>query len=221
MMVLDNDRFMSSELGNITQMLDEHFRIILSANKMVGNAVTEWLEEGSKISKADLQKITELEEKGDDLKRAILDELSKANSLMQREDLLRLVNYNDKLLDGAEIALYHLAAVAELWTPENEIKSKVSEFNRLQKEEVTQLREAVRFLSINIEESIKKADEICRTEKKIDIVQRDIIGIIYTSDLEVNIILRFRDFLNMMEDIANFGEDAANTIRGLSLTLNT
>ena len=41
-MVLDNDRFLKSELSNITQMLEEHFRVALSASKMVANAVTDW-----------------------------------------------------------------------------------------------------------------------------------------------------------------------------------
>ena len=103
-MVLDNDRFMSSELGNITQMLDEHFRVAVSTNKIVVNAITDWLEGKKAIDKEELEKVTALEEKGDVLKRTILNELAKASSLMQREDLLKLVHYNDKAIDGAEIA---------------------------------------------------------------------------------------------------------------------
>jgi hypothetical protein len=34
------------------------------------------------------------------------------------------------------------------------------------------------------------------------------------------VLLRFRDFINMVEDMANFSEDAAIVIRSLSLTLN-
>ncbi|MCJ7818118.1 MAG: DUF47 family protein [Candidatus Thorarchaeota archaeon] len=101
-MVLDNDRFLNSELSNITQMLEEHFRAALSASKMVSAAVVDWLAGKGKITKEDLDKVTALEEKGDDLKRTILNELAKAHTLMQREDLLRLVHYNDKLADGAE-----------------------------------------------------------------------------------------------------------------------
>jgi len=220
-MVLDNGRYMSSELANITKMLEEHMRAALSANKMIHSAMIDWLQEGKAIESADLDKVTKLEEKGDDTKRAILDELSKANSLMQREDLLRLVQYNDKLLDGAEIALYHLAAVIPSWNPDGGLKEKLSLYCKLFIDQVTTQREAVRFLSINIEESIKKADEICRLEKEIDILQRDIVSILYSLDIEITVLLRFRDFINMMEEISNFSEDAANTIRGLSLTLNT
>lgn len=220
-MVLDNGRYMSSELANITKMLDEHMRAAMSANKMIRTAMIDWLEEGKLIDSAELEKITKLEEKGDEIKRAILDELSKANSLMQREDLLRLVNYNDKLLDGAEIALYHLAAVVSAWSPDGGLKGKLDHFCKLFIDQITHLREAIRFLSLNIEESIKKADEICRLEKEIDIVQREIVSILYSLDVELPVLLRFRDFINMMEEISNFSEDAANTIRGLSLTLNT
>ncbi len=220
-MVLDNGRYMSSELANITKMLEEHMRAAMSANKMIRTAMIDWLEEGKLIDSAELEKITKLEEKGDEIKRAILDELSKANSLMQREDLLRLVNYNDKLLDGAEIALYHLAAVVPAWSPDGGLKEKLDHFCKLFIDQITHQREAVRFLSLNIEESIKKADEICRLEKEIDIVQREIVSILYSLDVELPILLRFRDFINMMEEISNFSEDAANTIRSLSLTLNT
>jgi uncharacterized protein Yka (UPF0111/DUF47 family) len=86
---------------------------------------------------------------------------------------------------------------------------------------IDEQREAILFLSINIKNTIEKADEICRIEKRIDIIQREIITIIYASDLRQATLLRFRDFLNMLEDVANFCEDAAITLRGISLTLNT
>ena len=219
-MVLDNDRFLNSELSNITQMIEEHFRQSLSASKMVNSAVTDWLAGEGSITKEDLEKVTALEEKGDDLKRAILNELAKAQALMQREDLLRLVHYNDKLADGAEWCMYHLEAIIDHWTPEGVLKEKIGELSELVMEEITQQREAVRFLSINMEKSMERADAICALEKKIDALQRDIVSLLYPADIPVAILLRFRDFINMMEDIANFGEDAAITIRTLSLTLN-
>jgi len=219
-MVLDNDRFLNSELSNITQMLEEHFRAALAASKMVHNAVNDWLAGKSNITAADLKAITDLEEKGDDLKHTILIELAKANTLMQREDLLRLVHYNDKLADGAEWCMYHLAAISSSWQPEGELKEKIAKMSEQVIEEITQQREAVRFLSINMEESIKRADEICKLEKQVDVVQREIVTLLYPANIPLAILLRFRDFINMMEDIANFGEDAAITIRTLSLTLN-
>jgi predicted phosphate transport protein (TIGR00153 family) len=183
--------------------------------------MVDWLDENKAVEPEDLKKITELEEKGDDLKRSILDELAKANSLMQREDLLRLVHYNDKLIDGAEIACYHLAEVINSWIPEGDLKESIAELGKLVTEEITQQKEAVRFLSINIEESIAKAQEICRIEKEIDILQRKILTLVYPLKIDLPILLRFRDFINTLEEIANLSEDAAITIRGLSLTLNT
>jgi predicted phosphate transport protein (TIGR00153 family) len=220
-MVLDNGRFMSSELGNITQMLEEHFRVAVSANKIVVNSISDWLEGTTSIEKEELDKITALEEKGDALKRTILNELAKASSLMQREDLLKLVHYNDKLIDGAEIAYYHLAAVVSQWTPVGELKEKIAQLGNLMSSQVTEQREAVRFLSINMEESMKRADQICKLEKEIDVIQRAILSILYPLDIPMAVTLRFRDFINMLEDMANFSEDAAIVIRTLSLTLNT
>ncbi|MFW9974485.1 MAG: DUF47 domain-containing protein [Candidatus Thorarchaeota archaeon] len=220
-MVLDNGRFMSSELGNITQMLDEHFRVVVSANKIVVNAITDWLDGKKSIEAEELAKITDLEEKGDALKRTILNELAKASSLMQREDLLKLVFYNDKSVDGAEIACYHLAAVVSHWAPNGELKDNIKELGELMSSQLSAQREAVRFLSINMEESMKRADEICRLEKQIDVVQRKIVSLLYPLDIPTAVILRFRDFINMLEDIANFSEDAALVIRTLSLTLNS
>ena len=219
-MVLDNDRFLTSELSNITQMIEEHFRVALSASKMVSNAVFDWLDGKTSITNEDLEKITSLEEKGDDLKRTILNELAKAHALMQREDLLRLVHYNDKLADGAEWCMYHLAAITDKWTPEGELKDKIRKLCELVNEEITQQREAVRFLSINMQESMKRAEDICKLEKQVDEVQREIVTLLYPAEIPLAVLLRFRDFINMMEDISNFGEDAAITIRALSLTLN-
>jgi len=220
-MVLDNGKFLTSELSNITHMLEEHFRIALSANRIVVNALSDWLDSNKTVEKEALKKITEMEEKGDDIKRRILLELANANSLMQREDLVRLVHYNDKLVDGAEIAGYHLAATIGTWKPEGELKDKIDQIGVAVMEIITQQREAVRFLSLNMETSMKKADEICISEKKIDVLMRDVFSLLYPAEIEIATLLRFRDFLNVMEDIANFSEDAAITIRSLSLTLNT
>ncbi len=220
-LVLDDKRYHSQELANVTQMLEEHFRVALSANRMVISSLFSWLEENKKILAEDLKKITELEEKGDALKRQVLNHLSQANALMQREDLLRLLHYNDKQIDGAEILLYHLDAIIDSWTPEGPLKEKLHELGTAVTEIISEQREAVRFLSINIETSIEKAQTICRIEKRIDILQREIIEVLYPSELPLATLLRLRDFLNMMEDVANFSEDAAITIRGISLTLNT
>ena len=111
-------------------------------------------------------------------------------------------------------------AFADKWTPEGELKEKVRELSEIVMEEITQQREAVRFLSINMVEAIKRADAICALEKKIDVIERDIATLAYPAEVPIGILLRFRDFINMIEDIANFGEDAAITIRTLSLTLN-
>lgn len=220
-MVLDNGRFLTQELANVTQMLEEHFRVVLSANKIAAKVLTDWLDEQKTVSKKDLTKVTALEEKGDELKRVLMKKLADANSLMQREDLLRLVHYNDKLVDGAEIACYHLAAVMDSWVPKGALKKKLQELGGLVLSIVTEVREAVRFLSINMETAMKKADEICRIEKQIDIMQRDILQPLYTSEIGLAKILRLRDFVNVMEEIANLSEDAAITIRSLSLNLHT
>ncbi|TXT54774.1 MAG: hypothetical protein BAJATHORv1_50025 [Candidatus Thorarchaeota archaeon] len=220
-MVLDNGRYISSEMGNITQMLEEHFRTALSINKMVVNAVSEWLEEGKVLEQDTLTKLTELEVKGDQLKRKILHELANATTLMQREDLLRLVHYNDKLIDGAEIAGYHLAAMMDKWAPTGALRAKVIELGKLFISEIKEQREAVRFLSINMVESMKRADAICNIEKALDVLQREILTLLYSEKIDLAILLRFRDFLNTIEELANLGEDAAITIRSLSLTLNS
>ncbi len=220
-MVLDNGRFLTQELANVTQMLEEHFRVVLSANKIAAKVLTDWLDEHKTVGKKDLAKVTTLEEKGDELKRVLMKKLADANSLMQREDLLRLVHYNDKLVDGAEIACYHLAAVMDSWVPKGTLKKKLQELGGLVLSIVTEVREAVRFLSINMETAMKKADEICRIEKQIDIVQRDILQPLYASEIGLAKILRLRDFVNVMEEIANLSEDAAITIRSLSLNMHT
>ncbi len=220
-MVLDNGRFLTSELANVTQMIDEHFRIAFSSTKMVYSAITQWIDEGKVVSNDDLEKITHLEEKGNELKRAILNELARANALLQREDLLRLVHYNDKLIDASEIACYHLAAFMGSWKPEGVLRDKISELGERYLEIVTLQREAIRFLSLDMEKALAKTQDICDVEKAIDVLIRDIWGLLYPMELPLSTILHVRDFVNAIEEGSNFAEDASNTIRALSLTLNT
>jgi predicted phosphate transport protein (TIGR00153 family) len=193
----------------------------MSAYKLVANAITAWIDGEDSINKDDLKKVTEIEVKADSIKSTIINELAKANSLMQREDLLRLVHYHDKIADGSEWCLYHLDFIAPVWRPEGKLREQISKCCKLLTSEITQQREAVRFLSMNMEESMKRADAVCRLEKDIDVVVRKIMTLLYPAEIPLPILLRVRDLLNMLEDIANFGEDAAITIRTLSLTLNT
>jgi hypothetical protein len=45
--------------------------------------------------------------------------------------------------------------------------------------------------------------------------------LLYPLEMPVAVLLRFRDFIKVLEEMANFSEDAALVIRTLSLTLNT
>jgi len=219
-MVLDAKRYATGELANVTQMIDEHFRLALSTNKILASAIAAWLEESVAISESDLAKTTEYEEKGNDLKRAILVALAAAPSLIQREDLLHLVNFNDKLIDGAEIACYHLAAFMGQWIPKGNLKAKVAQLGQSILDIVTESREAVRFLSINIQNSLAKTNEVCKIEKEVDVLMRDVLSLLYPSPVPMPTMLRMRDFVNTLEEVSNLCEDIANTIRGISLTLN-
>ncbi len=219
-MVLDEKRFLTQELANITQMIEEHIRIALSANRIVANSVTSWLESNQAVSEDVLNQVTALEEKGNEMKQLILTELAKANTMMHREDLLRLVFLQDKLIDCAEIACHHMVAISESWTPQGDLGEYLKEIATQVLSIVTQQRDAVRFLSLNLQTALKYTNEICTIEKHIDTIQRKILAILYTSDFEVGKILRVRDLINTLEELSNFSEDAANTIRGLSLTLN-
>ncbi|TFG12888.1 DUF47 family protein [Candidatus Thorarchaeota archaeon] len=218
-MVLDNGRFLTQELSNITQMLEDHFRIVVSANRIVTTSLEEWLDTGEQVDVGNLEKITSFEEKGDKIKNRIVNELAKANALMQREDLLRLVHYNDKLIDGAEIACYHLASVNTNWVPDGQLQKHVKILGGLLMDSINEQREAVRSLSVNMEKAMESANRICSLEKEMDILQRDIKSLLYPAEIPLDKLLRFRDFLNTMEEIANLTEDAAIAIRSLSLTL--
>ncbi|MHA1768749.1 MAG: DUF47 domain-containing protein [Candidatus Thorarchaeota archaeon] len=220
-MVLDNGRFLRSELNNITQMIEEHIRTTMSAYRLVAGALAAWLNGEKSINDEDLEKVTEIEEKGNTLKSVIIHELAKAHTLMQREDLLRLVHYNDKIADGSEWCMFHLQHITPTWVPAGALRNGIARCCKLLTEEITQQKEAVRFLSLNMEESMKRADEVCKLEKAIDSAVRDVLSLLYSADMPLPILLRVRDLINMLEDIANFGEDAAITIRTLSLTLNT
>lgn len=201
-------------------MIDEHFRLALSSTKVLVGAVLAWLDSGAVIGSGDLSTVTDYEEKGNEIKCQILDALAAAHSLMQREDLLRLVNLNDKILDGAEIACYHLEGFMRDWIPSDKLKDKVDELIHTYLNLVTESREAVRFLSINIETAMNKATEVCRLEKVIDSLMRDVWSLLYPSPIPLATMLRMRDFVNTLEEVSNFCEDIANTIRGISLTLN-
>jgi uncharacterized protein Yka (UPF0111/DUF47 family) len=106
------------------------------------------------------------------------------------------------------------------WIPEDDLKAKVAQLGQSILNIVTESREAVRFLSINIQNSLAKTNEVCRIEKEVDVLMRDVLALLYPSPVPMPTMLRMRDFVNTLEEVSNLCEDVANTIRGISLTLN-
>ncbi len=212
----DESKYRSSETTKIMELIKEHSRYSIQAVRELVQMLDEWIHNGKKIEEH-LKKLTDLEEKGNRLKMQILVDLSKAAGLMLREDFMRGVLNNDKLIDGAEIAGYNLSLIMNIWVPTGDFAEKMIAYGDILLKEVTKLREAIIMLTTNNDKAIELSEDVRNMEKQLDIMLRDLLQVIYTMDIPIKVLMQFKDFINAMEEIANYTEESAENVLMLAL----
>ncbi len=215
-MAYDESKYRSSENTRIMELIKEHSRYSTQAVNELIQIIDEWIHNGKKIEEH-LKKLTDLEEKGNRLKKQILVDLSKATGLILREDFMRGVLNNDKLIDGAEIAGYNLSLLLDMWTPTGDFAEKILTYGDLLQKEVAKLRESTIMLTTNNNKAIEISDVVRDIEKQLDNMQREILHDIYKMDIPLKVLMQFKDFINAMEEIANYAEDSAENVLILAL----
>ncbi|MEK5036788.1 DUF47 domain-containing protein [Sporosarcina sp. FSL K6-3457] len=154
-------------------------------------------------------KLKNYETEGDTLIHELITKLNKSfMTPIEREDILQLAIKMDDILDGIEqfaahLEMFSLTDIDEYVQKfmENIVKSTdeiVLAMQLLSKRKL----EAMRVHAVQIKEYERICDEVLRTSiKQLFIREKDPIRII-----------QFKDIYEQLEDIADYGQDVANTI---------
>jgi len=185
------------------------------------SGIVNGLKEGREDIDQLFEKLLSLKEEATNLKRMLSEELISAGAILfNREDFLRLALPLTEITDFAEGVGFR---ITELKRRKAQVKKDNLENISLLSENVLdctiKLRDVVFALNFDANKVNQLAKEVEKAERVTDNTYRKVvIGISYSNE-DIPVLLLLRDIAEMLEEIADKTEDAADSARMLALSV--
>jgi len=165
--------------------------------------------------------IRKSEEEVDVARRAVSRELAEIGAiLISREDFLRFTNLTSEIADFCEGIAFRLLEIMEReWKVPTDIKEGLVKLSDAVLETISKLRETAMTLNYGASKALEKAREVEAAERIVDDLYRELEVKIINSNIDIPPMLLLRDVIQILEDIADKAEDAADTARILAFTV--
>jgi predicted phosphate transport protein (TIGR00153 family) len=193
-------------------MLQDHLREVLSAIKELRNSIDVWIEGKPDEIESHVKSLQEIESKANTIKWKILNELSQAETMLHREDFMRLVMTIDEIVDYAEGTAYRVG-ILKAWKPDEKSISFIREMMDKLFQMMMTLRESIFVLTQNSEKSMNIAQNIYDIEREIDNLERNMTKHIYSLNIDHRILLQVLNFIDHLEEMADIAENVTDAIR--------
>lgn len=185
----------------------------MSSNLTQGaSALRDLLKDFQNIT-AGVQKVKDIEHKGDDLTHAVLIKLNQTFiTPFDREDIHHLASSIDDVLDFVNSAadrliMYKIKSVPQAAIDLADIIVKQSE----------ELAKAVHLLEKNPQKVLEYCVEVNRLENDADTVARDAIGKLFDNATDPIQLIKIKELLEVLETATDKAEDAANVLETVVL----
>lgn len=198
----------------------DHVRLVLTSIKEFGLLVEEWINQRIEKAKERVGRISDIEQKANDIKWSLLNQLSQSTTLLQREDLMRLVMSVDRIADNVEGAGFRVIALGSQIPPDN-VCTGIKTMVEVLIKSAERLRESIFVLSQNVDHATNIAKKVDEAEEEVDVIQRRLIQENYDDIKDVKLLLKINALIYEIEDTADRIKDAADAVRLLSMVLHT
>jgi len=175
---------------------------------------------GNKVeSKASFERLFFIEHEIDDLRRTILEELTRGSMpLKDREDIMHLVKRLDVMADHVKdsarnvMVLLEAKVLREMWEKFVEISKDLVDC-------ATTLLKAIEKLGTDPSEARKLSEEVDKIEQTVDekYLKTKSMLIKYTDKMDTATLMLLKDLLESMENVADTCDDTADYVRILTV----
>ncbi|MHA1644993.1 MAG: DUF47 domain-containing protein [Candidatus Freyarchaeota archaeon] len=196
----------------VLEIIQDHIRKILSAVKALAPFLEAWLNGNEKEMEELLSKISQAQSEAEEIKLELLDELSVAATLIQREDMMRLVLITDEIVDYAEGTAFRLKGLKN-WKPESKIVEDLRNLVATMIRSVETLRESIFTIVEDAEKAKKAAEEIDKLERFMDQIHRAAEQTLFDLDLDHRTLIRLLNIVTNLEDAVDTTRRAADAVR--------
>ena len=160
-----------------------------------------------------VQKIKDIEHKGDDMTHAVVIKLNQTFiTPFDREDIHALASALDDVLDYINSAADRLLMYKITSTPNDALK--LADVIVRQSDE---LSKAVSLLEKNQQKVLEHCVEVNRLENEADAVARDAIGHLFQDEKDPIQLIKIKELLEVLETATDKAEDAANVLETVIL----
>jgi predicted phosphate transport protein (TIGR00153 family) len=200
---------------------EEHLRKVIDLTRKVPQMVETFINNDKEQTKQIFNEIIKNHEEVDNARRMVSEELAKIGAiLLSREDFLRFTNLANEIADFCEgVGFRILEIMQHEWNVPIDLKKKILTLSEAVLEAVLKLREAMIVLSYGSAKIMEKAREVEFAERVVDDLYREVEINLINSKLDVPALILLRDVLQLLEDIADKAEDAADITRILSFII--
>ena len=216
-MAMDKDEYLNEVEKTAYEYFKEHIRKVDNSVKLILDLVDRWLRRDKVEVEQTIEVLKDFANDADDLKKEIIRHISSTPTLLQREDMMRIILLLDKTIDYVESAAFHFSNVVG-WRAPPTISKIISEIINHLSEMVDLLKESIRLISSNVEKALSYCDAINEIERKIDFKQRTALSKLYDCSSDVKMILKMRDFIYHLEMLSDEFDEIADAIRILALS---
>lgn len=200
----------------VFDIMQEHIRVIVFAVKEFELSFEDWMQGNMKAVEEKLSKISNYAKEADKIKHNIIDELSLAASLLQREDFMRFALIVDKIADFTEGMCFRLSGIRN-WKPRGviaeDMRNMVSTFTHA----VEKLREAVNVLPEDAERALNAILEVDAAERLADQIHRTIEQSLFELNVDHRTLIRLLNLISHMEDAVDVTQEAAEALRIIAM----
>lgn len=203
----------------VLDMVRDHLELTQNAVKALYNMVCASFEEES--DKDELyRRVSDLEMKADQLRRDMVDELTKRDAYpSEREDLMELVRAVDWVADWSKEA-GRILIIIPFNTVPDDMKESARNMCKANMDCVTALAECINALTKDPKEALEIANEVELLEEEIDELYS--IARVHLAQLEypgfsMGSLILLNEFLDSLETIADWCENTADVVRAIAV----
>lgn len=204
----------------VLDICQDHMRKVLDCVRELTLMIETYTTNG-KLSRIEEHhsKIRKFKEETTEVKRGLLVELAEAGVLLlSREDFLRLVDQLTEIADACEGVAFRVNHMARLKLElDSTMKKYLLNLAKNALKTVTSLRETILALTYDRTKALDMARNVDLAEYAVDDLYREMEMRIIGLKTEVPLILLLKDIAQMLEEIADKSEEAADIARILAI----
>lgn len=200
----------------VLEMIRIYIDKVVTVVDSLPQVVTSYVEEKFDLTEKEVQEMIALEKEADEMKRLILNELSRGGIYpVNREDLLNLVRSLDDIANMAVGAAYRI--LLRKFKLNEEMKQNLLELAREDVVIVKKLRESLLAMRPSMRKAIELSHVVEEIEERADAIYRKLYKNLFDMETDFKTFYQLREIIVRLEEIADKAEETAEIVRLIAI----